>query len=462
MTTIHAKILDSVGNNLEGFIRIVAANFIQNTADNSLVSPWSADILLVAGEATFDLAPSELDNVTYKLQIYERSQETLEDMSVIDVDTPVGAEIDVLIPDTTETLEYSELVDTTLTKDSLDQSIRPILARLLSNDLFWDGIETNVFTDRGQYSDVEVYSIGNIVSFQGSSYRYINAIAASGNNPLDTDYWTLLASKGDTGAGTTGDSSDYDELAWTGSTVAVSQDAVRKIIEVSPGLALASQIAGKADSDGAVLTNASIGDTYLDTEDSSKVAYTNWVQNVVGQLSRALCPIGSMMVWPTDTAPTYWVMYDGRVLSRATYAELFAILGTTFNSGGETGSEFRLPDLRGRYPIGVDVTLLNGAAGVQPNILNVGDTGGFHEFTVSQANIVQSNINVPAPTGGPDNFPINRGLNTPGAISLQSYTGSGSFYGFSLQYPTFGSGALSPLSSNGPYIGLHWIGFAGI
>ena len=39
---------------------------------------------------------------------------------------------------------------------------------------------------------------------------------------------------------------------------------------------------------------------------------------------------------------------------RATYPALFAAIGTTYNTGGEAGTDFRLPDLRGEFVRGWD------------------------------------------------------------------------------------------------------------
>ena len=53
-------------------------------------------------------------------------------------------------------------------------------------------------------------------------------------------------------------------------------------------------------------------------------------------------------------APNGWFICDGSVKSRTDYAYLFSVIGTSFNSGGESGSEFRLPDLKGKVAVGYD------------------------------------------------------------------------------------------------------------
>lgn len=51
---------------------------------------------------------------------------------------------------------------------------------------------------KGAYNNGTSYSVGDSVSYNGSSYVCITA--STGNLPTDTAYWQLVASKGDTGA----------------------------------------------------------------------------------------------------------------------------------------------------------------------------------------------------------------------------------------------------------------------
>lgn len=50
----------------------------------------------------------------------------------------------------------------------------------------------------------------------------------------------------------------------------------------------------------------------------------------------ALLPAGSMLDWPTGTAPSGWLLCDGSAVSRTTYADLFAALVTTPGFSGQT------------------------------------------------------------------------------------------------------------------------------
>jgi len=61
---------------------------------------------------------------------------------------------------------------------------------------------------------------------------------------------------------------------------------------------------------------------------------------------------GTILPTVSTTAPNGWLLCDGSAVSRTTYANLFALVGTAFGAGNGT-TTFNLPDLRGRSIIGV-------------------------------------------------------------------------------------------------------------
>jgi microcystin-dependent protein len=76
------------------------------------------------------------------------------------------------------------------------------------------------------------------------------------------------------------------------------------------------------------------------------------IQGVTGATTTS--PTGSVIAFAGSTAPTDWLLCYGQTVSRTTYAALFAVVSTTYNTGGEAGTDFRLPDLRGRTVAGID------------------------------------------------------------------------------------------------------------
>lgn len=95
-------------------------------------------------------------------------------------------------------------------------------------------------------------------------------------------------------------------------------------------------------------------------------------------------PVGTVIDFAGSTPPTGWLICAGQTVSRATYDELFAVVGTTY--GAPDASTFKLPDCRGRVIAGRDVDS-GGFAGrlTTPNSQTVGATGGAQEVTLTEA-----------------------------------------------------------------------------
>lgn len=64
--------------------------------------------------------------------------------------------------------------------------------------------------------------------------------------------------------------------------------------------------------------------------------------------TRQLAPAGLVATFARTTAPTGWMKANGAAVSRTTYADLFAAIGTTFGAGDGINT-FNLPDLRGEF-----------------------------------------------------------------------------------------------------------------
>jgi microcystin-dependent protein len=84
--------------------------------------------------------------------------------------------------------------------------------------------------------------------------------------------------------------------------------------------------------------------------------------------------IGEILLVPYNFAPHNWAFCNGQLLPINQNQALFALLGTTFGGNGTTN--FALPDLRGRSPIG---------AGQGPGLLpyTLGEIGGQETVTLT-------------------------------------------------------------------------------
>ena len=82
-------------------------------------------------------------------------------------------------------------------------------------------------------------------------------------------------------------------------------------------------------------------------------------------------PIGSSVDFRGSTAPDGYLLEDGSNISRTTYADLFAVIGTTYGVG-DGSTTFTLPDTRGKFSLGL------AASGVGSVL---GETGGTLDHT---------------------------------------------------------------------------------
>jgi len=64
-------------------------------------------------------------------------------------------------------------------------------------------------------------------------------------------------------------------------------------------------------------------------------------------------PSGTVIAFAGSSCPTGWLAANGTAVSRATYAVLYGIIGTTYGTGDGT-TTYNLPDLRGEFIRGLD------------------------------------------------------------------------------------------------------------
>jgi len=84
--------------------------------------------------------------------------------------------------------------------------------------------------------------------------------------------------------------------------------------------------------------------------------------------------VGAIKPWGKATAPVGYVLCDGSAISRTTYADLFAIISTTYGTG-DNSTTFNVPNLQGKTPQGYD-----------GNTYNLAGTGGANTVTVAVTN----------------------------------------------------------------------------
>lgn len=96
-------------------------------------------------------------------------------------------------------------------------------------------------------------------------------------------------------------------------------------------------------------------------------------------------PIGAQVPFGSNTIPDGWLLCDGRAVSRTTYKELFAVIGTTYGSGNGS-TTFNLPDKRGRVSVG------RNSSDTSFDIL--GEKGGAKTVTLTVDQMPKHNHNI--------------------------------------------------------------------
>ena len=96
-----------------------------------------------------------------------------------------------------------------------------------------------------------------------------------------------------------------------------------------------------------------------------------------------LLPVGMMVDFGGPTAPTNWLMCDGTVYDRSQHPGLFDVIGTAYNTGGESSVQFRVPDYRNAVAIGPGDYALGAAGGSKDAALPAHThTMGTHKHTM--------------------------------------------------------------------------------
>lgn len=109
------------------------------------------------------------------------------------------------------------------------------------------------------------------------------------------------------------------------------------------------------------------------------VQFANSVDMLIG------IPVGAIMPFAGASAPTGWFLCNGGEVSAAANPKLAALLGTNF--GAASAGMVKLPDLRGRFPVGAQ----SGSSWA------FGAQGGSTQVTLTQSNLPQHTHGVPLP-----------------------------------------------------------------
>lgn len=191
-------------------------------------------------------------------------------------------------------------------------------------------------------TDNESTNEENLISFVA------DAAVASGNHGLEMD-----------------GNLTYNPSSGTLTTTVVASDLTGDVTGDVTGDLTGEVTATGTLADGVRATTQTTGDG------STKIATTAYAD--------AVAPVGTITAYGGASAPTGWLLCNGAVknsVTDTTLAALYAVIANSF--GGSDGTDFLLPDLQGRIPVGRNST--TGTFNVA-----VGTEAGVEEVTLSGA-----------------------------------------------------------------------------
>lgn len=245
----------------------------------------------------------------------------------------------------------------------------------------------------------------------GMQFNTLHSRSAIVNNTLNVGTNATIGGTATIGgaASITGNLNLTGNLIGSATTISVSSTTGALVLSGGAG------IAGNLNVGGVVTTpTMPIGTS------NTAVATTAFVQN-------NSVPSGSLMMWPTASAPTGYLLCNGSAVSRTTYAALFAVLGTAFGVG-DNSTTFNLPNYTNRVPVGAG------------GLYAVAATGGSKDATVV------SHTHTATVTDPGHNH----------QISSSGYSGGASFGG-----PTSGTGVATTTATTGISVGISTTGSSG-
>lgn len=142
-------------------------------------------------------------------------------------------------------------------------------------------------------------------------------------------------------------------------------------------------------------------------------------------------PIGGMILWPTDAAlPTDYLLAENGLYIKADYPDLAELYGSTWNkSTDDASTHFRVPDLRGRAPVGAGIGDYNPKSEPTSQQLLTGKTterdagtyyglewGVYKQPTQPNAPTPRYRLSLITPGNAPDNGTVYTGVSQPSAV----------------------------------------------
>ena len=156
--------------------------------------------------------------------------------------------------------------------------------------------------------------------------------------------------------------------------------------------------------------------------------------------------LGEIRIWPGQWAPFGWAFCDGQSLNAQQYQALYSLIGVTY--GGNYGTTFNLPDLRGRVPV-------HSGAAPGLSVIVLGMKAGTNTTTLLTSNLPAHNHTISGTTtAATTNNPTGAVLADTSILDLEYATSATANVSMA---PTGNTGTNAPFNIMQPYLGVNYI-----
>ena len=208
--------------------------------------------------------------------------------------------------------------------------------------------------------------------------------------------------------------------------------------------AIQTAVATKADTNSPTLTGTPFAPTATAGTNTTQIATTAFVQAA----GSSLLPPGVILPYAGTATPAGFLLCSGAAVSRTTYANLYAAIGTTYGVG-DGSTTFNLPNSYDRMLLGAGSSFALGGTGGSRDAVVVAHT---HTGTTSTGGTHTHGITVSTSTAtGTDGVVVqgNTGVTTLGA------TGSDGSHNHT--FTTDSAGVSATNANLPPYLGTYFI-----
>ena len=183
-----------------------------------------------------------------------------------------------------------------------------------------------------------------------------------------------------------------------------------------------------------------------------------------------LTPVGTMVMFGGTTAPPGWLFCDGSEIRKSDYNDLWLAIGFNFKDASliqDSGVNFfAVPDMRGRFPLGLDAMGGSSANRVTDVAADsIGGTGGTQNTSLTVENLPEHEHDMEGDSGT-QYYATRVGTGTPtdsGAIQLSITSGTQGTQGLASSGGIKTTTSLgTPMNTIDPYLAVNYIIYSGV